>query len=274
MAKARKKSLKKKKFKLSAKCKLYAKRAMAGLVGMSLLLTSTYCTLNASQLHKNWLRNKVGNSIVKIVLLDEDRHVRGGGTGFAIASPKGKKYILTNAHVCDAFKGASKLDVMLPDGKIVERKIIDISGTTDLCLVEGIEELPTISLASSVYVGEELALIGHPRLQPLTLSMGEIVGDGEVSYMMGIIGVDMEEVSCQQPKNRIVEVNSFFGPVKLCVVTIQAQLTTIVTLGGNSGSPVVNFWGHVVGVIFAGDSDANWGDMIKLADINSFLSRY
>lgn len=230
--------------------------------------------MNFSQIHRNYIRNKVGQNVVKIVKLDDSGKLLGGGTGFIVNTPHGKQVILTNAHVCEAFNGRTWLHIQLPDGKILPERILNISSTTDLCAVEAPTGFSGLNLASGVDIGEEIYSVGFPKLQPLTVMAGEVVGNSITHMLSGIIGITIDESSCQKPKNNIVPVKTIFGPLLLCVESIKSQITTVVILGGNSGSPAVNFYGNVVGVMFAAAEDSNWGDMVPIKDIKDFISPY
>lgn len=242
-------------------------------ISMALIavLSGLFITIRLPQMKDYYLRWSVGGSVVKVVKLDPQGHILGGGTGFSIKGPSGKKYIITNAHVCEMYKGASEADVQEPDDTIKTRKIVEISQDTDLCLIEGINELSPISLASSVSIGENAAIIGHPELMPLTIAYGDIVEDKLYQVPMGIIGMDMPEEQCKLPKNRIIDVETFLGPLSVCVEEVEAYRITATSLPGNSGSPVVNYRGQLIGVDFAGDNDIHWGLVIPLDDVKDFL---
>ena len=95
--------------------------------------------------------------------------------------------------------------------------------------------------------------------------------------MIGIIGDEpdmMTEAQCSQTKHEIIAVQTFFGEFKLCIENVMALQTTVVGLPGNSGSPVVNQYGHLIGVLFAGDNQVHWSDLVPLEDIKKLLSAY
>ncbi len=63
-----------------------------------------------------------------------------------------------------------------------------------------------------------------------------------------------------------------FGILDVCMEEVLAYRTTAVSLPGNSGSPVVDYKGNVIGVLFAGDSEVHWGLVITLDDVRDFLA--
>jgi hypothetical protein len=88
-----------------------------------------------------------------------------------------------------------------------------------------------------------------------------------------------EEGKCDLPKNKIVviPVPALIGggEIKACIVrTEAAYMTSIVIYSGNSGSPMVDFWGRVVGVAFASDNRDHYGDIVSLDDLETFLAKY
>jgi hypothetical protein len=125
---------------------------------------------------------------------------------------------------------------------------------------------------------------------PITLSRGEVIGREDIEIFNGIISIlnpetkkfeptgKISEKECSLPKNRIVEGNIqmfiFVMRAKVCLtVTEGAYRTNMVIQPGSSGSPIVNFWGNVVGVVFAGDR-AMWGSTVSQKDLVKFLKNY
>jgi S1-C subfamily serine protease len=125
-----------------SKLKQYIKPLIKGLVLGAILVGGAYLVLESSQIHHNYIRNKVGPSVVMITNLDKN----SGGTGFAIESLSGKKYILTNAHICLGVK--RPLVVTFKDRRQVPLRIIEVSSETDLCLIESVGNLPALELGS------------------------------------------------------------------------------------------------------------------------------
>lgn len=268
------------------KCKQLGEKAVMVLLIAAMIGSLGLLAANAPTLHKAWLRSHVGSQVVKLVKLKDGRAL-GGGTGFAVVAPSGVSYLLTNAHVCEAFPEGT-VNAQLADGRYMPRRILEISDRTDLCLVEGIPGYDGIKLAGSVSIGETLALIGHPLLQPLTISIGDIVGKGLEEFPYAPIAPPemsekerakypglMSEAECKsKPKFKVQMMETWFGDINVCMLSLVVYETNIVSFPGNSGSPVVDFWGHLSGVLYAGNGMTNWGLVITLDDIKAFLAPY
>ncbi|HMN75509.1 MAG TPA: Do family serine endopeptidase [Burkholderiaceae bacterium] len=140
----------------------------------------------------------------------EDEAPRGEGSGFLISADG---YVVTNAHVVD---GASDVLVTLPDKREFKAKIVGSDVRTDLALVK-IEAsgLPSVRIGdvSRLRVGEWVLAIGSP------FGLDSTVTAGIVSAKHRETGSDI------------------------------AFLQTDVAVNpGNSGGPLINTRGEVVGV--------------------------
>jgi S1-C subfamily serine protease len=213
--------------------------------------------------HYTYIRNEVSAQVVKITN-EEQTH---GGTGFHIRTPKGAVYIMTNAHVCEVQVNGI-VTVTDEDGNSMPRRVVEQSRYSDLCLVEPMPGKSGLKVGKEPHIGEIVAVIGHPLLMPTTVSRGEIIGKEEVDVKLRSINESSDK--CNLPKNRI-EIG-FFGAD--CMLHITAYLSNVIILPGNSGSPAVDFYGHVVAVAFAGSSYSHWGMLVTLKDINKFLEVY
>jgi S1-C subfamily serine protease len=225
------------------------------IAAVLIFLSSAYLVLQAPQMHSEYMRNKVGATVS---LLNNGQRT-GGGTGFQVTTSKGVQYTLTNRHVCRMDKPINTL----VNGKRRTLKIVKVSSKTDLCVLEAIKELRALDLASSVKIGEGIAALGHPQLLPLALTRGELMGYASVG-----IGEAMVFNPAQCPK-ATEPVMSLFGVI--CVREYKAGVTNVTILPGSSGSPMVNFWGNLVGVVFAANNSSNWGLVIPLNEVREFL---
>jgi S1-C subfamily serine protease len=238
------------------------KNQLIKLAGLStLFVLGAFMVLKAPQFHGDYIRNKVGSRTYK--LFHESR--RGGGTGFLVKANSGKTYVLTNAHICGE-NGETHVMAEIPGKeRQIRLRIIEVSEVSDLCLIEAPHDAKSgLKLASEVYPGQELAVVGHPKLMPLTLSRGQYIGNGRIS-LLAHFG------ECKVENDNSKTLMSIFGP--LCIKFYNAGFTNILALPGNSGSATVDFFGNVTGVLFAGGQD-NWGVIVLLKEVKDFLSIY
>lgn len=271
------------------------------LSALLLLGLTTYTLLNASDIHKKLIRAMVSPHVYKIVAHPA---VVGGGTGFSISAPSGANYIVTNSHVCLAVLGLAKeieaelapnsLLVVDNEGFAMERRIIAISGLSDLCLIEGVPNDKGLSIGTEADIGDIITSFGHPLLEPLTTSSGEVIAETDVTIFNYALKtgdpyldayIRASDGKCDLPKNQIVEQKILsYDPktdtvsavtIKLCLtVTRGAHQTNMTIFPGNSGSPVVDKLGRVVGVVFAADTRTNYGFVVSLKDLQDFIARY
>lgn len=137
---------------------------------------------------------------------------QGVGSGFII-SPDG--YVLTNAHVV---KGADEVTVRLTDRRDFPGKVIGVDSRTDVALLKiDATGLPTVRLGNpaSVKVGNWVAAIGSPFGLENTVTAG------------------------------IVSAKSRSLPSDAYVPFIQ---TDVAVNPGNSGGPLFNLAGEVIGI--------------------------
>ena len=140
-----------------------------------------------------------------------DREIpRGVGSGFII-SPDG--YILTNHHVVD---GADEIIVSLPDKRELKGRLVGSDQRTDVALVkvEG-SDLPTLKIGdpSKLRVGEWVIAIGSPFNLQNTVTAG-------------IVSAKSRETGELLP---FIQTDAAVNP-------------------GNSGGPLINIRGEVVGI--------------------------
>jgi serine protease Do len=163
------------------------------------------------------------------------RRVQGLGSGFII-SPDG--YIITNDHVAG---NASEITVTLTDGSHHAATIIGSDPTSDICLIkiEG-NDFPYIDLGNSndIIIGEWVIALGNP-FGLFDLNDKPTVTVGVVSAL----GMNLEPIN-----------NRFY----LNMIQTDAAIN-----GGNSGGPLVNSLGEVIGmntlIFTAGGAQGNIG---------------
>lgn len=246
----------------------YKQLAIKTAKGLALLAGLLYLGANAPQWHLNWLESSVGKVVVKVV---RDDQAISGGTGFHVKAKSGKTYILTNAHVCAVSEDGKEALIQIPKtDRFVKKKIIEVYKKHDLCLIEALEGYIGADLASSVEPGDNVRALGHPRLRPMRGALGEYLGDSDIQVVTAQLVYPEDALKCEQEGGQVMD----WMFMSFCVKKYTAMETTVTIFSGSSGSPLVNFWGNVVGVIFAGDNKTNYGFAVHLDYVKDFLSVY
>lgn len=256
------------------------------LIAACLVLFGTLFEL--PNIHRVWLRNKVASRVVEVVGAKDS----GGGTGFQVQAPSGVTYIVTNSHVCEyALKEAKSKNLLLvkKGDHYMKRRVYEISDKSDLCLIEGWPGMSGLNLGSEVSISDLVMAIGHPLLGPTTMTVGEVTAFTNVEMVHHIMKSNKKtdkmfgasDEPCDQPKNEIRKEQFMLfgviplGEVKMCLVKETHSIqTNVVIFPGSSGSPLVDRWGQVVGVVFAADDNSNWGLAVDLAHLREFLADY
>lgn len=147
--------------------------------------------------------------------------VKFGGTSFMV-DPKG--YLITSAHV---IKGAKKVYVQNKDGENFLADIVNTDPTTDLSVLKindpdfkATKTLPYGFKKMGTELSESLFTLGYPK--------DEIVYNE--GYLSALTGMNGDTLACQ--------------------ISISAN-------PGNSGGPVINKFGEVIGILNARQASAN-----------------
>lgn len=236
---------------------------------ITFLLTFAFCALvpayiiYTSEQFRDDFVNYKGKYVVRVT----NAATGGGGTGFFVQAPSGVTYILTNLHVCKA--AAGETSTVLIDGSYFGTIIAKYSDH-DLCLISNPKQSSGFAVADKTYNGENIYILGHPLLEPLSLVKGQISGSMIVTLLAGF------DIPCKGPGYTEIDISdSLFGAITgyrtACLREYEAYAATANTLPGNSGSPVLNKWGRVVGVAFAGREGSGRGYLVPLSFIKDFL---
>ncbi len=147
----------------------------------------------------------------------------GVGNGIIVSS---NGYILTNNHVVS---GASSIQVTLPNGQNVTGTVYGTSSTTDLAIVKvnatGLTPA-TLGNSTTLQVGETVVAIGDP--------LGQFANSASAGIVSGLnrsVAVENENLT------GLIQTDAAVNP-------------------GNSGGPLIDAAGNVIGVVTAGSTSA------------------
>lgn len=164
------------------------------------------------------------NNVDSVVLIKSQvpssGYISGGtstGSGFILTEDG---YVVTNYHVVE---GGSRLSVVLADGTEYEAKLVGYDNANDVALLKVEEkDLPAVVLGDSdqLTVGDQVVAIGNP--------LGELTSTLTVGYVSA--------------KERHVNTSGF---------AINMIQTDAAINSGNSGGPLFNMAGEVIGITTA-----------------------
>jgi len=194
----------------------------------SRLLKSSCKEMDSTRNRYNFIAEaveKASPSVVHIVVSKQVNtifgHYLGKATGSGFVVENGE-YVLTNAHVVS---GAGKVEVKLSSGLVVQGIVTDLDEEVDLALVK--MELPSrVTVSPAVFVkagsirpGEWVVALGSPFTLSNTITCGVVSTVGRPSKDLGLDKGDMDYI----------------------------QTDAAITIG-NSGGPLVNLDGEVIGI--------------------------
>lgn len=170
---------------------------------------------------------KIYDAVVVVETYKGDTLI-GSGTGFVYKKEDGKGYILTNNHV---ISGGNKVYVTFTSGKKLETEILGSDKYADIAVlsIEAFDDMQVASLGSSedAKVGDTVFAVGAPldSAYSWTVTRGILSG-----------------------KNRLIEISSSNNTSAMSDWVMTAIQTDAAINSGNSGGPLANVNGEVIGI--------------------------
>lgn len=251
-------------------------------------ISGIFFSLKGKYVHEQMLFNYVAPKIYKVTNQAE----LGSGTGSLVELESGKSIVLTNRHVCEIRDKDDTVKLIDNSGIKATVKVLLIDNKHDLCAIQApVVAKGGLKLASkSLGVSDHVFVVGHPSGRPTSLSYGQIIDlsyTAEVNYGAPREGeqcwgelITVESIIKELEKKLGRELNNmeklvvkFMFPEDLCMKRLKSVMSTAPGERGNSGSPVTDFYGRIVAVLFAGDSSPHMSILVPFEDVKDFLDR-
>lgn len=171
--------------------------------------------------------SKVYDSVICIEVLTENGSVISTGTGFVYATSEKYGYVLTNAHVVSS---GTIVKGVLSNNETIELSILGTDTYTDLAVlrmdVKNVLQVASIGKSENMKVGNTVFTVGSP----MGLTYAGTVTKGILSG-----------------KDRLIETSTSGGLSSESYIVKVLQTDAAIS-PGNSGGPLVNLAGDVVGI--------------------------
>lgn len=172
--------------------------------------------------------DKVYDSVLCIEVLNDNGDTLSTGTGFVYAKDDKYGYVLTNAHVVS---GGSNIQATLSNNEVVKLTILGTDSYTDLAVLrmdsKDVLQVASIGTSKNMEVGNTVFTVGSP--------MGATYA-GTVTK--GILS----------GKDRLVETSTSNNLLNSESYIVKVLQTDAAISPGNSGGPLVNLAGDVIGI--------------------------
>ncbi|GAB3407515.1 hypothetical protein GCM10027569_19480 [Flindersiella endophytica] len=178
----------------------------------------------------------VSPSVVQVEVATYQGKAIGSGV---ILSSDGK--ILTNAHVISGASDGGTVKITFSDGKTANATVLGSDTSSDLAVLQAEDvsglKAATLGDSSSVQVGDEVVAIGSPEGLQGTVTSGIVSAlDRDVT-----VGSEQQQQDPTSPFGRTSSENS--GTTTYKAIQTDASLNP-----GNSGGPLINLSGEVIGI--------------------------
>lgn len=226
-------------------------KIVAGILGLG-LLTLAALWMSGGLSDRAFLAGP-GKSVVYI------RIGNGGGTGFVIEAATGHTFLVTNNHICEK---SESITVQINDWSPYQTvSVIKSYPGLDLCIAQAPADVPALHLGQSPKIDQEVVVVGHPKLRPLEVARGHVKNRFDLPVNIGY------QEDCTGGR-----INKGWFGLSECIMEFNSYIIDNHIEPGNSGSPLMDVHGNVIGVIFAGSSIL--GGVVPYEALSWLISRY
>ncbi len=151
------------------------------------------------------------------------QYVTANGSGFVYDD---KGHICTNHHV---IAGATHVQIILPNGTATDAEIVGFDEKSDLAVLRADPEklIPaTLGSSAALLVGDSVVAVGTP----LGIELSGTATFGKISCVDRWIAIDDDNDGTCEKKIRVIQTDTGVNP-------------------GNSGGPMADMYGRIVGVV-------------------------
>ncbi|OIM38948.1 S1C family serine protease, partial [Oenococcus oeni] len=171
----------------------------------------------ASDYFSEWFGSQSGGSSSSSSSTEDQ--LAAEGTGLIYETDGNYSYIVTNNHV---IKGANEIEIIMANGTKVKAKLIGKNATKDIAVLRissaSVTTTGTFVNSSKVQAGQQVLAIGSP-----------LGSDYASSLTSGIVSATNRQIDD--------------SPIKLSAIQTDVALNP-----GNSGGPLINMAGEVIGI--------------------------
>ena len=172
--------------------------------------------------------NKIYDSVLCIEVMNDDGSVLSSGTGFVYGKDDKYGYVLTNAHVVS---GATKVQGVLSNNNSVDLRILGSDTYTDVAVLrmdeKNVLQVASIGDSKNTGIGNTVFTVGSP----MGSSYAGTVTKGILSG-----------------KDRLIETTTSTNMLTTESYIVKVIQTDAAISPGNSGGPLVNLAGDVIGI--------------------------
>lgn len=186
------------------------------------------------------------------------------GSGSVVEGASGRRYILSNYHVCLGAAWKGTLTAFHPTGETITGRIVKRAPAVDLCAARLKGHMPALKLGRQAAPMQEVWTRGYPA-GILSETHGRLATGTTWRFFFPI-----EEVGECPDEYR--KEYGYDGRLSGCVATFSSTLSSLYSRPGSSGSPVVDRDGDLVGVISSFDPRGNFNaGLVPFDDLKSFM---